>query len=194
VPAQPEKGPGSAIDRKRYESYCIDILEGMTVREAQERHKMGHAAAIAIRKHLGELVPSSDDIAAGRFEAVRDMALQRIFEKIAGGEGKLGELSVAAGVSADKLDIIRGRSQPSQVHQHLHISHAAVEDILRSMPGPGLEKSVAGPQGSVDVGMSSEKDAEKKRDATSTGARDAQSPATAAKAPRKQTDSEPGAN
>ena len=165
-------------------------MEGMTALEVECKHGLGHATASGIRKHLGELVPGTDAIAAKRFEAVRDMALQRIYEKLAEGEGKLGELSVVAGVSADKLDIIRGRSQPSQVHQHLHISHAAVEDILRAMPGPGLPDNVHGPEGSVDVGMSSCGDKDEK---TFGASGDIQSLDEDEKTPQKQSDGDTGA-
>ena len=110
------------------------------------RRSQSFRSVLAIRKHLGEMVSSSDTFAAQGFEAVRDLALKRIYEKLQAGEGKLGELSVVAGVSADKLDSLRGRSQPSQVHQHIHISHAKVSDILSSLPSGEIQSPVHGPK------------------------------------------------
>ena len=145
-PEPPKKGPGSGIERSRYYAICEDLTEGMTVLEVRRKHGIGQAGAVAIRKHLGEMVSSSDTFAAQGFEAVRDLALKRIYEKLQAGEGKLGELSVVAGVSADKLDSLRGRSQPSQVHQHIHISHAKVSDILSSLPSGDTQSPVHGPK------------------------------------------------
>ena len=146
VPEPPLKGPGSGLERERYERICLDLMEGMTLLEARRKHGTGQAVVAAIRRHLGELVPSVDEMAAQGFEAVRDLALKAMFDKIASGEGKLGELSVAAGVSADKLDIIRGRSQPAQVHQHLHISHTSVQDLMAALPTKDTQSPVSGPK------------------------------------------------
>ena len=146
VPDMPLKGPGSGLERERYESICLDLMEGMTLLEARRKHGTGQAVVAAIRRHLGELVPSVDEMAAQGFEAVRDLALKAMFDKIASGEGKLGELSVAAGVSADKLDMIRGRSQPSQVHQHLHISHTSVQDLMAALPTKDTQSPVSSPK------------------------------------------------
>ncbi len=145
VPEPPLKGPGSGLERERYEDICLDLMEGMTLLEARRKHGTGQAVVAAVRRHLGELVPSVDEMAAQGFEAVRDMALKAMFEKIASGEGKLGELSVAAGVSADKLDVIRGRSQPAQVHQHLHISHTSVQDLMAALPSKDIQSPVSRP-------------------------------------------------
>ena len=146
VPEPPEKGPGSGIERSRYEQIALDLMEGMTLLEVRRKHGTSQAAVAAIRRHLGELVPSVDEMAAQGFEAVRDLALKAMYEKIRNGEGKLSELSVAAGVSADKLDTIRGRSQPAQVHQHLHISHTAVQDLMASLPAGDKQSPVHGPK------------------------------------------------
>ena len=149
VPEPPEKGPGSGIELTRYQAIAEDFMEGMTVLEVRTKHGTGMAVAQGIRKHLGDLVPNVDTMAAQGFEGVRDLALKRIFEKLMKGEGKLSELSVVAGVSADKLDVLRGRSQPSQVHQHLHISHAQVTDILAALPTGDTQSLVHGPKSTV---------------------------------------------
>lgn len=146
VPDPPAKGPGSGLERKRYEQIALDLMEGMTLMEVRRKHGIGQSAVAAVRRHLGELVPSVDEMAAQGFEAVRDLALKAMYEKIRNGEGKLSELSVAAGVSADKLDTIRGRSQPAQVHQHLHISHTAVQDLMASLPAGDEQSPVHGPK------------------------------------------------
>jgi len=151
VPEPPEKGPGSGIDRERYEKVALDFCEGMTVFEVRRKHGLGMAPAMAIRKHLGELVPNSDTFAAQGFEAVRDLSLKLIYEKLINGEGKMGELSVVAGVSADKLDIIRGRSTPTQVHQHIHISHTSVQDLMKNLPVTDVQSTVHGPKSPVNV-------------------------------------------
>ena len=137
---QPESGKGSQLPEETYRGIVESLISGGTNIGVSQKYNVATATVsyIRARPEVKEQVPSRQQVLLDKTRHINALAAQRLTEALENGDISPDKLPVAWGIGLTKeIELSGNAPTPNHVHQHLHISHESVSQILDALPtGP----------------------------------------------------------
>jgi hypothetical protein len=130
-----------------------NVLTGKTVKDLRGQTELSKFAAVGMAMVGRQTFAEYQEVFREKAQGLVVRATEMLQEKLAAGEGSIGQLTMLAGVFQDKLGA--QKSGPQSVHLHLHGKDR--ETVLKQVMGRDTERSIdsgaeasLGPNGPID--------------------------------------------
>jgi hypothetical protein len=115
-----------------------NVLTGKTVKNLRGQTELSEYAAVGMAMVGRQTFAEYQEVFREKAQGLVVRATEMLQEKLAAGEGSIGQLTMLAGVFQDKLGA--QKSGPQSVHLHLHGKDR--ETVLKQVMGRDTERSI----------------------------------------------------